>query len=180
MRYAAGIGLKTDLTYSNQLKSVAILEKLFEQNPQHPACATSSFILQTSRRSRTVGLRGQAHGASTGGSACRHMPSTSIRWGMWRCRLRRIRPQMESSPLLPAADFTVYAHRAAQDAKAKALMERGGTRRVAMSGGVLATSCQPDGDRYLLDRGDWRAPPRADGGHGGRRCGFALSLSRAR
>src|SRR5258708_146185 len=34
---------KTDLTYSNQLKSVAILEKLFEQNPQHPG--VSHFII---------------------------------------------------------------------------------------------------------------------------------------
>jgi hypothetical protein len=27
---------KADLTYANQLKSVAILEKLYDQNPQHP------------------------------------------------------------------------------------------------------------------------------------------------
>ena len=27
---------KSDLTYANQLKSAALLEKLFEQNPQHP------------------------------------------------------------------------------------------------------------------------------------------------
>ena len=27
---------KSDLSYANQLKSAAILEKLFEQNPQHP------------------------------------------------------------------------------------------------------------------------------------------------
>src|SRR6202040_1382146 len=34
---------KADLTYANQLKSVAILEKLFEQNPQHPG--VSHFII---------------------------------------------------------------------------------------------------------------------------------------
>src|SRR5260370_18829795 len=27
---------KSDLTYANQIKSAALLEKLFEQNPQHP------------------------------------------------------------------------------------------------------------------------------------------------
>jgi hypothetical protein len=27
---------KGDVTYANQLKSAAILEKLFDQNPQHP------------------------------------------------------------------------------------------------------------------------------------------------
>src|SRR5882672_988612 len=34
---------KADVTYANQLKSVAILEKLFEQNPQHPG--VSHFII---------------------------------------------------------------------------------------------------------------------------------------
>src|SRR5207244_1178038 len=37
---------KTDLTYANQLQSVAILEKLFEQNPQHPG--VSHFIIHAS------------------------------------------------------------------------------------------------------------------------------------
>jgi hypothetical protein len=31
------------MSYGNQLKSVAILEKLFEQNPQHPG--VSHFII---------------------------------------------------------------------------------------------------------------------------------------
>ena len=34
---------KADVTYVNQLKSVAILEKLFEQNPQHPG--VSHFLI---------------------------------------------------------------------------------------------------------------------------------------
>src|SRR5260370_42442305 len=34
---------KTDMSHGNQLKSVAILEKLLEQNPQHPG--VSYFII---------------------------------------------------------------------------------------------------------------------------------------
>src|SRR4029450_11587817 len=34
---------KADLTYANQLKSAAILDKLYEQNPQHPG--VSHFII---------------------------------------------------------------------------------------------------------------------------------------
>jgi len=32
---AASLAQKSDLTYANQIKSAALLEKLFEQNPQH-------------------------------------------------------------------------------------------------------------------------------------------------
>src|SRR5262249_30184084 len=36
---------KSDLTYANQLKSAAILEKLFEQNPQHPG--VTHYLIHT-------------------------------------------------------------------------------------------------------------------------------------
>jgi len=32
----AGVGAPADTTYANQRKSAAILEKLYDQNPQHP------------------------------------------------------------------------------------------------------------------------------------------------
>src|SRR5713226_8069695 len=36
---------KSDLTYANQLKSAAILEKLFDQNPQHPG--VTHYLIHT-------------------------------------------------------------------------------------------------------------------------------------
>ena len=68
---------KTDMTYSNQLKSVAILEKLFEQNPQHPG--VSHFIIHA-YDFPPLAERGIAAAKRYGGIApavphARHMPS---------------------------------------------------------------------------------------------------------
>ncbi len=49
---------KSDLTYANQIKSAALLEKLFEQNPQHPggdALPHSRLRLCTVSRQRNYG-----------------------------------------------------------------------------------------------------------------------------
>src|SRR5882762_9281957 len=77
---------KADLTYANQLKSVAILEKLFEQNPQHPG--VSHFIIHAYDFA-PLADRGIAAAKRYGSIApavphARHMPSHIYSMvGMW-------------------------------------------------------------------------------------------------
>ncbi|HWP14179.1 MAG TPA: hypothetical protein VNM46_00990, partial [Xanthobacteraceae bacterium] len=77
---------KTDMSYGNQLKSVAILVKLFEQNPQHPG--VSHFIIHA-YDFPPLAERGIAAAKRYGGIApavphARHMPSHIYSMvGMW-------------------------------------------------------------------------------------------------
>jgi len=120
---------KTDMSYGNQLKSVAILEKLFEQNPQHPG--VSHFIIHA-YDFPPLAERGIAAAKRYGGIApavphARHMPSHIYSMvGMWEESIASNTSAMEIQPdYYHAADFTVYAHlQLAQDVKAKALIEK--------------------------------------------------------
>src|SRR5205085_12178487 len=155
---------KSDVTYSNQLKSVAILEKLFEQNPQHPG--VSHFIIHA-YDFPPLAERGIAAAKRYGGIApavphARHMPSHIYSMvGMWEESIASNTSAMEIQPdYYHAADFTVYAHlQLAQDAKAKALIEKAiatpprGDRPGGFGNFVAKALMEP---RYLLDRGDWQ------------------------
>ncbi len=155
---------KTDVTYKNQLQSVAILEKLFEQNPQHPG--VSHFIIHAYDFAPLAdrGIAAAKRYASIAPAVphARHMPSHIYSMvGMWEDSIASNASALEIQPdYYHAADFSVYAHlQLAQDGKAKALIEK-----------ALATP--PRGDRpggfgnfvskalmetrYLLDRGDWQ------------------------
>src|SRR5215204_1764459 len=130
---------KTDMSYGNQLKSVAILEKLFEQSPQHPG--VSHFIIHA-YDFPPLADRGIAAARRYGGIApavphARHMPSHIYSMvGMWEESIASNTSAMEIQPdYYHAADFAVYAHlQLAQDVKAKTLIEN-----------VIATP--PRGDR---------------------------------
>jgi len=156
---------KTDLTYANQLKSVAILEKLFEQNPQHPG--VSHFIIHA-YDFPPLAERGIAAAKRYGGIApavphARHMPSHIYSMvGMWEESIASNTSALEIQPdYYHAADFTVYAHlQLAQDGKAKALIDKAlataprGDRPAGGFGNFVAKALLET--RYLLDRGDWQ------------------------
>src|SRR5215813_7908402 len=157
---------KTDVTYKNQLQSVAILEKLFEQNPQHPG--VSHFIIH-GYDFPLLADRGIAAAKRYGGIApavphARHMPSHIYSMvGMWEESIASNTSALEIQPdYYHAADFTVYAHlQLAQDVKAKALIEKAlatqprGDRPAGGFGNAVAKALMET--RYLLDRGDWQA-----------------------
>jgi tetratricopeptide (TPR) repeat protein len=155
---------KTDITYSNQLKSVAILEKLFEQNPQHPG--VSHFIIHA-YDFPPLADRGIAAAKRYGGIApavphARHMPSHIYSMvGMWEESIASNTSALEIQPdYYHAADFTVYAHlQLAQDDKAKTLVEKAIATpprgdRPGGFGNFVAKALMET--RYLLDRGDWQ------------------------
>src|SRR5437763_7826846 len=120
---------KTALTYANQLHSVAILEKLFEQNPQHPG--VSHFIIHAYDFAPLAdrGIAAAKRYASIAPAVphARHMPSHIYSMvGLWEESIASNASALEIQPdYYHAADFSVYAHlQLAQDAKAKALIEK--------------------------------------------------------
>src|SRR6266446_74520 len=154
---------KTDLTYANQLQSVAILEKLFEQNPQHPG--VSHFIIHAYDFAPLAdrGIAAAKRYASIAPAVphARHMPSHIYSMvGMWEESVASNASALDIQPdYYHAADFSVYAHlQLAQDAKAEAMIKKSlatadrGDRPISFVN-FTAKAAMPA--RYVLERADW-------------------------
>jgi tetratricopeptide (TPR) repeat protein len=115
---------KSDLTYANQIKSATMLEKLFEQNPQHPGV---THYLIHAYDFAPLADKGIASARRYAGIApavphARHMPSHIYSMvGLWEESIASNASAIEIQPdYYHAADFSVYAHlQLAQDAKAR-------------------------------------------------------------
>src|SRR5215831_2074341 len=156
---------KSDLTYVNQIKSAAMLEKLFEQNPQHPGV---THYLIHAYDFAPLADKGVASARRYAGIApavphARHMPSHIYSMvGLWDESIASNASAIEIQPdYYHAADFAVYAHlQLAQDAKAVALTQRSlatadrGDRPINFVN-FTAKAAMPA--RYVLERGDWAA-----------------------
>lgn len=155
---------KTDTTYANQLKSAAILEKLYQQNPQHPG--VSHFLIHAydfpPLADQGLPAARRFAGIAPAVPHARHMPSHIYSMvGLWEDSIASNASSLEIQPdYYHASDFTVYAHlQLAQDAKASAMIEKSlntpvrGDRPVAL-GNFTALASMPA--RYVLERGDWK------------------------
>ena len=118
---------KTDKTYANQLKSAAILEKLLQQNPQHPGVA--HFLIHAydypPLAEKGIAAARRYAGIAPAAPHARHMPSHIYSMvGLWEESIASNRSALEIQPdYYHASDFMVYAHlQLAQDAKAKAMI----------------------------------------------------------
>jgi tetratricopeptide (TPR) repeat protein len=153
----------TDTTYANQLKSAAILEKLYNQNPQHPG--VTHFLIHAYDY-HPIAQRGIAAARRYANIApavphARHMPSHIYSMvGLWEESIASNASALEIQPdYYHAADFSVYAHlQLAQDAKAKALTDKSlatadrGDRPITFVN-FTAKNAMPA--RYVLERADW-------------------------
>jgi len=154
---------KTDLSYANQLKSAALLENLFEQNPQHPGV---THYLIHAYDFAPLAEKGVASARRYAGIApavphARHMPSHIYSMvGLWEESIASNASALEIQPdYYHASDFTVYAHlQLAQDAKADAMIKRSlatadrGDRPINFVN-FTAKAAMPA--RYVLERADW-------------------------
>jgi tetratricopeptide (TPR) repeat protein len=154
---------KADLTYANQIKSVAMLEKLYEQNPQHPG--VSHFIIHAYDfapfAEKGIPAARRYAGIAPAVPHARHMPSHIYSMvGLWDESIASNASAIEIQPdYYHAADFSVYAHlQLAQDAKAKAMIDKSlatadrGDRPINFVN-FTAKAAMPA--RYVLDRSDW-------------------------
>jgi hypothetical protein len=157
---------KSDLTYANQLKSAAILEKLFDQNPQHPG--VTHYLIHTydfaPLADRGVASARRYAGIAPAVPHARHMPSHIYSMvGLWDESIASNAAALEIQPdYYHAADFSVYAYlQLAQDAKAVALTQKSlatadrGDRPINFVN-FTAKAAMPA--RYVLERADWALP----------------------
>jgi tetratricopeptide (TPR) repeat protein len=154
---------KTDLTYANQIKSAAMLEQLFEQNPQHPG--VTHYLIHAydfaPLADRGVEPARRYAGIAPAVPHARHMPSHIYSMvGLWDESIASNMSSLEIQPdYYHAADFAVYAHlQLGQDLKAKALTEKSlatadrGDRPINFAN-FTAKNAMPA--RYVLERADW-------------------------
>jgi tetratricopeptide (TPR) repeat protein len=154
---------KTDVTYAAQIKSAAILEKLYEQNPQHPG--VSHFLIHAydypplAQKGIAAARRYAAIAPAV--PHARHMPSHIYSMvGLWEDSIKSNLSSLEIQPdYIHAYDFAVYAAlQLAQDAKAREMIEkaistpRRGDRPIGL-GDFTARAAMPA--RHALERGDW-------------------------
>jgi tetratricopeptide (TPR) repeat protein len=153
----------TDTTYANQTKSAAILEKLYDQNPQHPG--VTHFLIHAydyhPLAEKGVPAARRYAGIAPAVPHARHMPSHIYSMvGLWEESIASNAAAIEIQPdYYHAADFSVYAHlQLAQDAEAKALTEKSiatadrGDRPVTF---VNFTAKNAMSARHVIERADW-------------------------
>ncbi len=154
---------QNDTTYADQLKSVAILEKLYDRNPAHPG--VTHFIIHgydfAPIAEKGVPAARRYAGIAPAVPHARHMPSHIYSMvGLWEESIASNASAIEIQPdYYHAADFSVYAHlQLAQDAKAVALTEKSlatadrGDRPITFVN-FTAKSAMPA--RNVLERADW-------------------------
>jgi tetratricopeptide (TPR) repeat protein len=154
---------KADTTYANQLKSAAILEKLYVQNPQHPG--VSHFIIHAydfpQLADKGIAAARRYAGIAPAVPHARHMPSHIYSMvGLWEESIASNASAIEIQPdYYHASDFSVYAHlQLAQDAKARAMIDKSlatadrGDRPINFVNFTAKAAMEA---RYPLERGDW-------------------------
>jgi tetratricopeptide (TPR) repeat protein len=156
---------KADMTYANQYKSTAMLEKLYTQQPQHPGITHYLIHGYDFAPFADKGIPAARRYASIAPAVphARHMPAHIYSMvGLWQDSITSNLSALEIQPdYYHAADFTVYAHlQLSQDetaakmiAKALATPERGD--RPPSMANFTAKAAMPA--RYVLERADWKA-----------------------
>jgi tetratricopeptide (TPR) repeat protein len=152
---------KNDKTYSSQLKSADILERLFQQNPDHPGVA--HYLVHAydypPLAEKGIKVAGAYARIAPAAPHARHMPSHIYSMvGMWEESIAANRSSLEIQPdYHHATDFMVYAHlQLAQDGHAKALVDPIAAlpkQEYGNLGNFMAVAGIPA--RYVLERADW-------------------------
>jgi tetratricopeptide (TPR) repeat protein len=156
---------KSDMTYANQYKSAAMLERLYTQQPQHPGITHYLIHAYDFAPFADKGIPAARRYASIAPAVphARHMPAHIYSMvGLWQDSITSNLSALEIQPdYYHAADFTVYAHlQLGQDAAAAKMIEKAlatperGDRPPSLAN---YTAKQAMTARYVLERADWKA-----------------------
>jgi len=163
-----------DKTYANQLKGAAILEAIWQRQPDHPGVAHYLIHLYDTPALADKGLAAARRYAKVAPDAphAQHMPSHIFtRVGYWQDSInsniaaaRAAEASKDNHEQLHAMDYEVYAYlQLGQDARAKAIIDE----MTTVSGfsetflaGPFALAASPA--RYAVERGDWKGASALD------------------
>ena len=157
-----------DKTYANQLKGAAILEPIWQRQPQHPGVAHYLIHLYDYPAIAAKGLPAALRYAKIAPNAphAQHMPSHIFtRVGYWKESIAANQASVEAAKAhdergeqLHGEDYMVYAYlQLGQDDKARKVLDAiEATIPDADSfGGAFSRAASPA--RYVFERGDWKA-----------------------
>jgi tetratricopeptide (TPR) repeat protein len=155
-----------DKTYANQLKGAAILEPIFERQPQHPGVAHYLIHLYDYPPIAAKGLPAALRYSKIAPNAphAQHMPSHIFtRVGYWKesiaantASVQAAKAGKEPGDQLHGQDYMVYAYlQLAQDKQARAIIDEIEAVQPDADafGGNFAQAAAPA--RYMVERGDW-------------------------
>lgn len=155
---------KSDMTYANQYKSAAMLERLYAKQPQHPGITHYLIHAYDFAPFADKGIPAARRYASIAPAVphARHMPAHIYSMvGLWQDSITSNLSALEIQPdYYHAADFTVYAHlQLGQDVAAAKMIEKAlatperGDRPPSLAN---YTAKQAMTARYVLERADWK------------------------
>jgi hypothetical protein len=162
-----------DKTYANQLKGAAILEPIWERQPQHPGIAHYLIHLYDYPPIAAKGLPAALRYAKIAPNAphAQHMPSHIFtRVGYWKESIAANQASVEAAKAhdergeqLHGEDYMVYAYlQLAQDADARKVIDAiaATTPDADSFGGAFSRAAAPA--RYVFERGDWKGAAKLD------------------
>jgi tetratricopeptide (TPR) repeat protein len=162
-----------DKTYSNQLKGAAILEPIWQRQPQHPGVAHYLIHLYDYPPIAAKGLAAALRYAKIAPNAphAQHMPSHIFtRVGYWKesiaanlASVSAARASSEGGDQLHGQDYLVYAYlQLGQDNTARQVVDNVEATQPDPDsfGGAFARAASPA--RYMVERGDWKGAAGLD------------------
>lgn len=155
-----------DKTYANQLKGAAILEPIFQRQPQHPGVAHYLIHLYDYPSIAVRGLPAALRYSKIAPNAphAQHMPSHIFtRVGYWKesiaantASVRAAKADKEIGDQLHGQDYLVYAYlQLGEDKQARSVVDEIEAARFDADafGAGFAQAASPA--RYMMERGDW-------------------------
>ena len=155
-----------DKTYANQLKGAAILEPIWQRQPQHPGVAHYLIHLYDYPAIAAKGLPAALRYAKIAPNAphAQHMPSHIFtRVGYWKesiaantASVQAAKAGNELGEQLHGQDYMVYAYlQLGQDKEARALVDQIEALQPDADASAAAFSQAASPARYAVERGDW-------------------------
>jgi hypothetical protein len=163
-----------DKTYANQLRGAAILEPIWQRQPQHPGIAHYLIHLYDYPAIAEKGLPAALRYAKIAPNAphAQHMPSHIFtRVGYWKESITANLASVEAAKAhdsergeqLHGEDYMVYAYlQLAQDGNARKVIDaiEAMTPDPNSFGGAFSRAAAPA--RYVIERGDWSGAAKLD------------------
>jgi hypothetical protein len=162
-----------DKTYANQLRGAAILEPIWQRQPQHPGVAHYLIHLYDYPAIAAKGLPAALRYSKIAPNAphAQHMPSHIFtRVGYWKesiaantASVQAAKANKEIGDQLHGQDYLVYAYlQLGQDKEARATVEEIEAAQFDPDAFAAAFSRAVAPARYMVERGDWTGAANLD------------------